>query len=241
MTFSINQSDAITAVSDNLRNETYANFRINKEISVIHNFVDTARFSKRPIEAFRKVIAPLGERVVLHASNFRKIKRINDVIRIFAAIRKARPAKLLLVGDGPERPMAEELIRHLDLCEDVRMLGKQQDMEEIFAVSDLFLLPSEYESFGLAALEAMAAGVPVVASNAGGLPEIITQGVNGYMADVGDVEEMGRKAIEILSDDSILAGFRTEAGLQALRFDISNIVPRYEALYEQCILKAEKS
>jgi N-acetyl-alpha-D-glucosaminyl L-malate synthase BshA len=241
VTFSINQSDAITAVSDNLRNETYANFRINKEISVIHNFVDTARFSKRPIEAFRKVIAPLGERVVLHASNFRKIKRINDVIRIFAAIRKARPAKLLLVGDGPERPMAEELIRHLDLCEDVRMLGKQQDREEIFAVSDLFLLPSEYESFGLAALEAMAAGVPVVASNAGGLPEIITQGVNGYMADVGDVEEMGRKAIEILSDDSILAGFRTEAGLQALRFDISNIVPRYEALYEQCILKAEKS
>ena len=235
VTFSINQSDAITAVSDNLRSETYANFKIHKEISVIHNFVDIARFSKKPIEAFRKVIAPHGERVVLHASNFRKIKRIGDVIRIFAAIRKAMPAKLLLVGDGPERPMAEELCRQLELCDDVRMLGKQQDMEDIFAVSDLFLLPSEYESFGLAALEAMAAGVPVVASDAGGLPEIITQGVNGYMGPVGDVDDMGHKAIRILSEDAILAGFRTEAGKQAQRFDISSIVPQYEALYVRCL------
>jgi N-acetyl-alpha-D-glucosaminyl L-malate synthase BshA len=200
--------------------------------------VDTARFSKKPIEAFRKVIAPHGERVVLHASNFRKIKRISDVIRIFAEIRRAMPAKLLLVGDGPERPMAEDLCRQLELCDDVRMLGKQQDMEDIFAVSDLFLLPSEYESFGLAALEAMAAGVPVVASEVGGLPEIITQGVNGYMGPVGDVDDMGRKAIRILSDDTTLAAFRMEASLQAQRFDISSIVPQYEALYDRCLANA---
>ncbi|MCU0382415.1 MAG: N-acetyl-alpha-D-glucosaminyl L-malate synthase BshA [Chitinophagaceae bacterium] len=157
--FSINQSDGITAVSDNLREETFANFRIEKQIEVIHNFVDIKRFSKRPIDAFRKVIAPNGERIILHASNFRKIKRIADVIRIYAKVKEEIPSKLLLVGDGPERPMAEELARELGICDDVRFVGKQQDMEEIYAISDLFLLPSEYESFGLAALEAMAGGM----------------------------------------------------------------------------------
>lgn len=235
VTFSINESDAITAVSENLRSETYANFRIHKEIEVIHNFVDIERFSKKPIDAFRKVIAPNGERIVLHASNFRKIKRIGDVIDIFGKIRKEIPAKLLLVGDGPERPAAEDQIRQLELCDDIRLLGKQQDMEEIYAISDLFLLPSEYESFGLAALEAMAGGAPVVSANVGGLPEIIIPGKNGFMGAVGDVEEMSRMAVKILKDDETLAAFRDEARKQARHFDISNIVPKYESLYERCI------
>jgi N-acetyl-alpha-D-glucosaminyl L-malate synthase BshA len=235
VTFSINQSDAITAVSDNLRQETYANFRIVKDIEVIHNFVDIQRFSKKPIEAFRKVIAPNGERIILHASNFRKIKRIPDVIRIFKMIRDEVPAKLLLVGDGPERTMAEELIRQLDMSEDVRMLGKQTDMEDIYVVSDLFLLPSEYESFGLAALEAMAGGSPVIASDAGGLPEIITQGKNGFMSKVGDLDSMSKNAISILRENETLESFRKEARLQAARFDISSIVPKYEELYERVI------
>lgn len=233
--FSINQSDAITAVSDNLREETFSNFRIEKDIEVIHNFVDIKRFAKKPIDAFRKVIAPNGERILMHASNFRKIKRIADVIRIFEKVKKAVPSKLLLVGDGPERPMAEELARELEICDDVRFVGKQQDMEEIYAISDLFLLPSEYESFGLAALEAMAGGAPVIASNAGGLPEIIESGVNGYMSPVGDVAQMSEQAIRILKDDATLQRFRDEARTQAERFDIMNIVPQYEDLYARFV------
>ena len=235
VTFSINQSDAITAVSDNLRKETFENFRITKEIEVIHNFVDIARFSKRPIDAFRKVIAPQGERIILHASNFRKIKRIADVIQIFDLVRKEIPAKLLLVGDGPERPMAEELIRKLDLAEHVRLLGKQQDMEEIYVISDLFLLPSEYESFGLAALEAMAAGAPVVASDAGGIPEIILPGENGFLSSVGDVDGMAQHALRILRSDETLARFKENARTHARQFDIANIVPQYEALYRRLV------
>jgi N-acetyl-alpha-D-glucosaminyl L-malate synthase BshA len=233
--FSINQSDAITAVSDNLREETFANFNIEKDIEVIHNFVDIKRFAKKPIDAFRKVIAPNGERILMHASNFRKIKRIADVIHIFEKVRKTVPSKLLLVGDGPERPMAEELARELEICDDVRFVGKQQDMEEIYAISDLFLLPSEYESFGLAALEAMAGGAPVISSNAGGLPEIIEPGVNGFMSPVGDVEQMSEQAIRILKDDATLQQFRTEARKQAERFDIMNIVPQYEELYARFV------
>jgi N-acetyl-alpha-D-glucosaminyl L-malate synthase BshA len=233
--FSINQSDAITAVSNNLREETFANFRIEKDIEVIHNFVDIKRFAKKPIDAFRKVIAPNGERILMHASNFRKIKRIADVIHIFEKVRKSVPSKLLLVGDGPERPMAEELARELEICDDVRFVGKQQDMEEIYAISDLFLLPSEYESFGLAALEAMAGGAPVIASNAGGLPEIIEPGVNGYMSPVGDVVQMSEHAVRILKDDATLQQFREEARKQAERFDIMNIVPVYEDLYARFV------
>lgn len=235
VTFSINESDAITAVSENLRDETFANFRIGKPIEVIHNFVDVRRFDKKPIDAFRKVIAPQGERIILHASNFRKVKRIDDVVRIFAGIRKHLPAKLLLVGDGPERPMAEDLVRQLGICDDVRMLGKQQDMEDIFVISDLFLLPSEYESFGLAALEAMAAGVPVVASDAGGIPEIVTPGSNGELGAVGDVEAMASMAVSILREDAVLEAYRKGARAQALRFDIGSIVPMYESLYERCL------
>lgn len=229
--FSINQSDAITAVSENLKQETYNNFNIEKDIHVIHNFVDVKRFSKKPIDAFRKVIAPDNEKIVLHASNFRKIKRIGDVIHIFKKLNEVVPSKLLLVGDGPERPGAEELCRELNLCDDIRFVGKQQDMEEILAIADLFLLPSEYESFGLSALEAMAGGAPVVATNVGGLPEIITQGVNGYMGNVGDTDQMASYAISILQDEDTFQRFRENAKQQATRFDITHIIPRYEALY----------
>ncbi len=235
--FSINQSDAITAVSDNLREETYETFDIEKEIEVIHNFVDVRRFNKKPIDAFKKVIAPNGERIVLHASNFRKIKRIADVIYIFYKLNKEIPSRMLLVGDGPERPMAEELCRELDICDDVRFVGKQQDMEEIFAIADLFLLPSEYESFGLAALEAMAGGAPVVSTNAGGLPEIIKQGENGYMGEVGNVEQMSRFAIDILKTDETLQRFKKHAKEQAERFDITRIVPEYEKLYSKVVMQ----
>ena len=233
VTFSINESDAITAVSDNLRAETYKSFKITKEIEVIYNFVDVTRFSKKPIDAFKQVIAPGGEKVLVHASNFRKVKRVNDVVRIFANVRKAMPAKLLMVGDGPERPAMEDLARELNVFDDVRFLGKQDQMEEILVVSDLFLLPSEYESFGLAALEAMAASVPVISSNAGGLPEINIHGKTGFMADVGDVETMSRCAIELLGDDEQLSQFKQNAYDQACTFDIHNIIPQYEKLYSR--------
>ena len=231
--FSINQSDAITAVSENLKEETYRTFKIEKDIEVIYNFVDVQRFSKKPIDAFRKVIAPDKERIILHASNFRKIKRIDDVIRIFKKLNDVIPSKLLLVGDGPERPMAEALCRELNLCDEIRFVGKQQDMEEIFAIADLFLLPSEYESFGLSALEAMAGGAPVVSTNVGGLPEIITPGENGYMGNVGDTDQMAGYAIDILKDENTFKRFKFNAKKQAENFDIARIVPQYENLYER--------
>jgi N-acetyl-alpha-D-glucosaminyl L-malate synthase BshA len=235
--FSINQSDAITAVSQNLRDETYRTFDIEKEIRVIHNFVDTHRFQKKPIDAFRKVIAPNGERILMHASNFRKIKRVQDVVRIFDIVNKKIPSKLLFVGDGPERPGAEDLCRELGLTDHMRFVGKQEQMEEILAVADLFLLTSEYESFGLAALEAMAAGVPVVSTNAGGLPEIAVEGETGYLSEVGDIENMSARAISILESDATLKKFKTNAATHAKRFDIHTIVPEYEALYNRFLVK----
>jgi N-acetyl-alpha-D-glucosaminyl L-malate synthase BshA len=235
VTFSINESDAITAVSNNLRKETYHSFAIEKEIEVIHNFVDVQRFDKKPLDAFRKVLAPNGERIIAHASNFRKVKRVNDIIRIFANINKAVPSKLLMVGDGPDRPGAEELCRELGICDDVRFLGKQQEMEEILAISDMFILTSEYESFGLSALEAMAAGVPVLSTNAGGIPEINIHGETGFMANIGDVEELSRLGIELLKDDELLQYCKQKAKEQAAKFDIHYIVPLYEELYERFV------
>ena len=231
--FSINQSDAITAVSQNLRDETYKTFKIEKEIEVIFNFVDVHRFTRKPIDAFRKVIAPNGERILLHASNFRKIKRVQDVVEIFYNVNKEVPSKLLFVGDGPERQTAEELSRKLNVCDQVQFVGKQEQMEDILAIADLFLLPSEYESFGLAALEAMAAGVPVVASNAGGLSEIIVPGVTGYMANVKDVDAMTNYALEILRNNDTLKAFKIRSADHAKKYDISVIVPLYEKLYQR--------
>jgi N-acetyl-alpha-D-glucosaminyl L-malate synthase BshA len=233
VTFSINESDAITAVSDNLKKETYDSFTITRDIEVIHNFVDVGRFSKKPIDAFRRVIAPHGEKILVHASNFRGVKRVHDVIRIFAEVRKQLPAKLLMVGDGPERSVMENLVRELRVAEDVRFLGKQEQIEEILVVSDLFVLPSEYESFGLAALEAMAAGMPVISTNAGGLPEINIHGVTGYLSNVGDVAEMSAYAIQLLENDELLASLKRNAFEQASKFDIHNIIPVYEKLYSK--------
>jgi N-acetyl-alpha-D-glucosaminyl L-malate synthase BshA len=233
VTFSINESDAITAVSQNLREETYKWFRIEKDIEVISNFVDVARFQRKPIDAFKKMIAPHGERVLMHASNFRRLKRIPDVIKIFKEVNDVIPSRLMLVGDGPERPAAEELSRELNLCDEVRFVGKQEQMEDILAIADLFLLPSEYESFGLAALEAMAAGVPVITSNAGGLKEIMVEGETGYMADVGDVKTMSRLALSILQNDTVLNEFKTKAAAHARRYDIGHIIPLYEKLYQR--------
>ncbi len=237
--FSINESDAITAVSENLRDETYDIFDIKKEIEVIPNFVDLNRFSKKAIDPFRKVIAPNNERIVVHASNFRKIKRVMDVVKIFEEIRKKLPAKLLFVGDGPDRHDAEILSREMGIYDDIRFIGKQEQIEEILAVSDLFILPSEYESFGLAALEAMAAGVPLISSDAGGLPEINIQGKTGFMSAVGDVDSMSLNAIAILENDDTLKIFKANAAEQAKKFDIHHIVPIYEKLYDRFLIKTQ--
>jgi N-acetyl-alpha-D-glucosaminyl L-malate synthase BshA len=233
VTFSINESDAITAVSQNLREETYRFFDIRKDIEVIYNFVDVKRFDKKPLDAFRQVIAPDNEKILIHASNFRKVKRIDDVIKIFAKVQATIPSKLLMVGDGPERHAAEELCRQLGVDEQVRFLGKQEQMEDILAVSDVFLLPSEYESFGLAALEAMAARVVVISSNAGGLAEINIAGETGFLAEVGDTEAMSNYAIQLLSNPDYLASMKEKAFQQACTFDISNIIPQYEKLYSR--------
>jgi N-acetyl-alpha-D-glucosaminyl L-malate synthase BshA len=233
--FSINQSDAITAVSQNLRDETFKTFKIEKNIEVIYNFVDVQRFSRKPIDAFKKVIAPEGERILMHASNFRRIKRVQDVVRIFHQVSQQIPSKLLFVGDGPERGPAEDLSRQLGIFDHVRFVGKQEQMEDILAIADLFLLTSDYESFGLAALEAMAAGVPVVSTNAGGLGEIMVQGVTGYMGNVGDVDTMSGFALDILRSDERLLQFKQQAAEHAHIFDIHNIVPLYEKLYDEVL------
>ena len=233
VTFSINESDTITSVSENLKAETYKNFAITKEIEVITNFVDVARFAKKPIDAFKKVIAPNGEKILLHASNFRKVKRVEDVIKVFAEVRKEIPAKLMMVGDGPERPAAEDLARHLGVANDVSFVGKQEQMEEIMNVSDIFLLTSDYESFGLSALEAMAARSIVISTNAGGIPEINIDGVTGFMANVGDVATMAKQAIAVLKDETLLAKMKEQAYEQACKFDIQNIIPIYEKMYSK--------
>lgn len=233
VTFSINESDAITAVSNNLREETFNSFEITKEIEVIYNFVDVSRFNKKPIDAFRRVIAPNGEKILMHASNFRKVKRIPDVMKVFSSVRAEMPAKLLMVGDGPERPTAEELAREYGVFEDIRFVGKQEQMEDILAISDLFLLTSDYESFGLSALEAMAAKVPVISTNAGGLKEINIHGVSGFTANVGDVAAMSEMAIALLSNEDDLKRMKEQAFEHASKYDIQNIIPQYEKLYSR--------
>jgi L-malate glycosyltransferase len=235
--FSINQSDAITAVSQNLKDETFKIFKIEKPIEVIYNFVDVERFKRKPIDAFKKVIAPNGEKILLHASNFRRVKRVQDVVKIFHQVSQKLACKLLFVGDGPERVVAEQLSRELGVCDNIRFVGKQEQMEDILAIADLFLLTSEYESFGLVALEAMAAGVPVVSTNAGGLPEVMIQGVTGYMSNVGDVASMSAHAIEILQDDKKHEIYKQGAIKQAHNFDIHNIIPLYEKLYDDVLSK----
>jgi N-acetyl-alpha-D-glucosaminyl L-malate synthase BshA len=233
--FSINQSDGVTAVSNHLRQQTCEQLKIKKEIEVIYNFIDFVRFSRLNKEHFRKAIAPDGEKILVHISNFRKVKRIEDAIKTFEIVQKKVPSKLLLVGDGPERPRLERMTRELGLYDHVRFLGKQDAVEEILAVADLFLIPSSNESFGLAALEAMACQVPVISSNAGGLPEVNIHGVTGCVADVGDYESMAAHALMLLEDESLLKQYSHNALMQARKFDISIILPQYEAYYEKVV------
>lgn len=236
VTFSINQSDGVTAVSEDLRRETLQHFRINQEIDVIPNFIDLEKFRKMKKDHFKKAICPNDEALIVHISNFRKVKRINDVIRVFYNIRKEIPAKLLMIGDGPERVGAEIMSRDLDIAEDVRFLGKLEAVEEVLSVADLFIMPSEKESFGLAALEAMACEVPVISTNVGGLPELNIQGVTGYLSAVGDIEDMTHKALVVLDKEN-LPGFKTNALARAKEFDISKILPLYESFYTKVIDK----
>jgi L-malate glycosyltransferase len=235
VSFSINQSNAITSVSHSLKKQTEEFFEITKDIKVIHNFVDNERFQHSNKDHFKKMLAPNGEYILTHVSNFRKVKRVQDVIQIFDRVRKQKNVKLVMVGDGPERPMAEQLCRDLGACNDIRFLGKQDKMEEILSISDVFILPSEYESFGLAALEAMACQVPVVSSNGGGLSEVNVHGQTGYLADVGDVDAMANYTLELLKDDEVLKQFKANALAQANNYDISKIVPLYISLYEDAL------
>ncbi len=235
VTFSINQSDGVTTVSDSLKKQTYEFFAINKAIQVIPNFIDLEKFKKYNKDHFKKVIAPNGEKILMHVSNFRKVKRVEDVVKIFYKVLQKAPAKLLLVGDGPERRTAEQMCRELGGCSHVHFLGKQDAIGELLAIADLFLMPSGSESFGLAALEAMACEVPVISSNVGGIPEINIHGETGFLSNVGNVEEMANHALLLLQNDERLQQFRANALAQAKRFDINHIMPLYEQYYEQTI------
>ncbi|WP_259065470.1 N-acetyl-alpha-D-glucosaminyl L-malate synthase BshA [Mucilaginibacter sp. X4EP1] len=240
VTFSINKSDGVTAVSEHLRNDTYNFFEIENDIRVIPNFIDLTRFNLKAKDHFKKAIAPFGEKIIVHTSNFRKVKRTQDVVKIFAQLVKTIPSKLLMVGDGGERSYCEQLCRDLDVWENVRFLGKQDAIEEILSVSDLFLMPSESESFGLAALEAMACKVPVISTNAGGLPELNVDGVTGFLKDVGDVDGMAEKAIFILEDEARLQQFKENALARAKEFDLANILPIYESYYIEVIERCKE-
>jgi N-acetyl-alpha-D-glucosaminyl L-malate synthase BshA len=235
--FSINQSDGVTAVSEHLKTETLQNFNIAKDIRVIPNFIDFTRFRKINKDHFRKAIASQGEKILIHISNFRKVKRVEDIVRIFEIVHREIPSKLLLIGDGPERKNLEDLCRQLEIVDDVKFLGKQEAVEELLAISDVFILPSENESFGLAALEAMACEVPVVSSNAGGIPEVNVDGVTGYVCEIGDIRGMAEKCISILSDDKKLSVLRKQAFEHAKKFDINNLLEQYINYYEEIIQK----
>lgn len=234
VTFSINESDGVTAVSEDLRKDTYKHFNITKEIEVIPNFIDLERFKRQKKDHFKTAICPNGEKLVVHTSNFRKVKRVEDVVNIFSRIVKQIPAKLLLVGDGPERTNIENLCRELKICEHIRFLGKLDTVEEVLSVADLFLMPSEKESFGLAALEAMACEVPVISSNAGGLPELVQDGLSGFVSPIGNIDQMTEKAIFVLQEEN-LPKFKQNALLRAQEFDVTNILPMYEDFYKKIL------
>lgn len=240
VTFSINESDGVTTVSENLKSQTLESFDITRDIKVIPNFIDLTRFVSKNREHFKKAIAPGNERILVHTSNFRKVKNTQDVVRIFHQVSQTIPSKLLMVGDGPERSNAEELSRQLGISNSVRFLGKQDAVEEILSVSDLFLMPSSSESFGLAALEAMACRVPIISTNIGGLPELNEQGVTGFLSNVGDIDEMSKHAIHILEDCDRLEHFKQAAYEHAQKFEISKILPLYEEYYVEAISNSKK-
>lgn len=233
VSFSINHSDIVTSVSQNLKDDTYKLFDIKREIHVIPNFIEIDK--ARMADCQRSMMATETQKIITHISNFRKVKRIPDVIKVFYEIQKTIPSKLMMVGDGPEKGPAERLCEELGISDKVIFFGNSHEIDKILCFSDLFLLPSETESFGLAALEAMAIGVPVISSNTGGLPEVNRDGYSGYLADVGNVQDMAKKALSILSDDEKLFDFKSNALKVAQEFDIQNIVPMYENLYRKAL------
>ena len=235
VTFSINNSDVVTSVSQSLKDDTLRLFDIKKEIYVVPNFIDINKHSIPFTECQRELMANKEERIITHISNLRKVKRIDDVIEIFDRIQKSMPAKLIIVGEGPEKIPAEKLCKQKNIEEKVKFVGNSHEIDKILCFSDLFLLPSEHESFGLAALEAMACSVPVISSNTGGLPEVNIQGVSGFLSDVGNVTEMAQNAISILQDEKTLSEFKKKAMQTALKFDTKNIVPLYEEVYEKAM------
>ena len=235
VTFRINKSDAVTSVSQNLKEDTQRLFRTKKEIKVVPNFIDIDKYKITYKDCDRDLLALPEERVITHVSNFRPVKCIGDVIEIFYRIQKELPAKLIMVGEGPERKEAEQLCRTHNIEDKVVFLGNSSEVDKILCFSDLFLLPSKTESFGLAALEAMASGVPVISSNSGGIPEVNIQGVSGFLSPVGAVDEMAQNALKILKDDTTLNAFKKGAQTTATKFDIHKIVPFYEAIYEEAL------
>jgi N-acetyl-alpha-D-glucosaminyl L-malate synthase BshA len=238
--FSINKSDIVTSVSQSLKDDTIKLFNIKKEIHVIPNFIELDKIRNESlISCQRSVMAEKEERIVTHISNFRRVKRIPDIIRIFDKIQQKIPAKLMMVGDGPEKAKAERLCEELGIQDKVIFFGNSNEIDQILSYSDLFLLPSETESFGLAALEAMAWSVPVISSNSGGLPEVNFDGVSGYLSNVGDIESMATNALKILTDEATLGDFKKQAFGVAQQFDIKNILPLYEDLYQQAILNSK--
>jgi N-acetyl-alpha-D-glucosaminyl L-malate synthase BshA len=235
VSWSINHSDAVTAVSESLKKETLEHFNIQRNIEVIPNFIDFTRFNKQPKEHFKMVLSPNGEKILVHTSNFRKVKRVEDVISVFCMVSAQIPAKLLMIGDGPERTHIEMMSRGMECADKVTFLGKQEAVEEILSVCDLFILPSETESFGLAALEAMACEVPVISSNAGGLPEVNIHGETGYLSNVGDVADMAKNALAILKDENTLKRFKANSLQRARHFNLENIMEQYVAVYQNCL------
>lgn len=234
VTFSINKSDIVTSVSQSLKDDTLKLFHITNEIFVIPNFIELNKdIDKSETPCYRSRIADEKERVITHISNFRKVKRIPDVIKIFHKVQQQIPAKLMMVGDGPEKEKAEQLCYELGISDKVIFFGNSSEIDRILSYSDLFLLPSETESFGLAALEAMALSVPVISSNSGGLPEVNFDGISGYLSNVGDVDEMAHNALKILTDETTLQKFKANALATAKQFDIKNILPMYEELYQK--------
>jgi L-malate glycosyltransferase len=235
ITFCLNKSDAVTTVSESLKEDTYEHFATERKIHVIPNFISVpSEFPEQDLEMRRKYALD-EERIVCHISNFRKVKRVEDVVAVFAKLNEKVPSKLLFAGDGPERSTAERLARELKICHRVIFVGKVRDTSHVLKISDLFILPSETESFGLAALEAMALGVPVISSNTGGIPEVNKHGYSGYLSNVGDVEDMAKNAVEILENSTTLQTFKEQAWLQAQEFKIEKILPLYEALYSEVL------
>ena len=230
--YAINNSNVVTAVSKSLKNETMESFDIQREIQVIPNFIDSKLYKNKSDQELRRSFAKDSEKIIIHISNFRKVKRVQDVLKVFAKIKKKIPAKLLLIGDGPERLEMEQLSRDINLCDHIRFIGKLKAVEKVLSVSDLFLLPSETESFGLVALEAMACKVAVISSNSGGLPEVNKDGKTGFLLDVNDIKGMAKKALYLLEDEEMLQQFKMCAYKHAIHFDLPNILPLYEKIYE---------